>query len=124
MSKAKTYSLYELNEHQIDTLAVLLDIGGWATSGQMQYHGVNHASAEALCTRGFAESRVIKDSPFGTREWCIKLDRLGDLVDLIEEGSVYQKLISSYHREVILKNQVHSMSANAILGNMSSATAH
>jgi hypothetical protein len=120
----KKYSLSDLNDYQLEAIRVLCDIGGWATSGQLKYHGVNHASAEALHVRGFAERRTVLNSHYGVSEWRMNLTRLGECVDFIEEGSVYQKLISSYHREFLLKTNIHNLTANAILDSIDNTTTH
>jgi hypothetical protein len=108
----------DLNKHQINALKVLCDIGGWATSSQLHYHGVNAASAVALEKRNFLERRTIGDEMYGTSEWRINLDRLDELVDFVEEGSVYQKLMWSFHKTHQLMSQVHSITANNVLENM------
>lgn len=85
----KEYEISDLNEHQLNTLEVLCDIGGWATSKQLQYHGVNHSSADALVSRGFVERRAIANSPYQTPEWRIKLEKLPDMLELVPADSIY-----------------------------------
>ena len=118
----KKYTLSDLNDCQLEAIRVLCDIGGWATSGQLQYHGVNSASAMALENRGFVDRRYV--GSYGASEWRMKLDRLGEVIDFIEEGSVYEKLISSYHREFLLRTDMHNIRANMILDTVDDEVIH
>lgn len=83
----KEYEISDLNEHQLNALKVLCDIGGWATAGQLQYHGVNSASAMALENRGFVDRRYV--SNYGASEWRIKLEKLPDMLELVPADSIY-----------------------------------
>lgn len=83
----KEYEIADLNEHQVNALKVLCDIGGWATAGQLQYHGVNSASAMALENRGFVDRRYVGN--YGASEWRIKLEKLPDMLELVPADSIY-----------------------------------
>ena len=111
----KECEISDLNERQLEALEVLIDIGGWATSGQLKYHGVNHSSANALVERGFAEKRIVQESFYGISEWRILIDRLPDLTSIISENSVFGMLIKSNLVIYSMANKMLKDQANAIL---------
>lgn len=120
----KDCEIEDLNEKQIKALEVLIDIGGWATSGQLKYHGVNHSSAVALVARGFAESRIVEESFYGITEWRVLIERLPDLTNLISENSVFGMLIKSNLVIYSMANKMLKDQANAILNSANPDVKH